>query len=442
MTTLSLCMIVKNEAKNLDRCLSSVQGVADEIVVVDTGSTDRTVAIAQEHGARLFHHPWHNDFAEARNVGLEQARCDWILHLDADEELEADSRGRLKKALEQVGPEGLLMVVRSLLPPGPGTVHDDVLQVRLFRNRPAYRYVSQVHEQIMTSIMNAGGKFLMTDLQIVHYGYLKPVVQTDNSRDQRNLALLEQALALEPQNSYLCAKLGLQYYLAGMEALAEVYLLRVLSLDYHTLPVYQFQDVLLTLGYIAFKREDDEAALHWASDCLRLLNRGNRAWAAMVLSSDAHLRSVDRALTALTGRTSGAAEPGIGPADVTQAHRHLEQAESQLELVLEQAELNEAGASGARVRLEASAELRTALAKLEAAQPSRPTAAARLEALLAADDLAEALRERPDWLDDDLLSLVQSNARAARHDGQVDLAEGLDALAESVAAELAGRQSG
>jgi len=98
--------------------------------------------------------------------------------------------------------------------------------------------------------------------------------------------------------------------------------------------------------------------------------------------------------------------------------------------------------SGVQVRLKVCAELHGMLEKLEPARPPRPAVAARLEALLAADDLSEALRARADWLDEDLLTLVQSNAKTARCDGQVDLAEGLEALAESVAAGLAGKASG
>lgn len=89
---ISLCMIVKNEAGNLSRCLTSVRGVADELIIVDTGSTDDTVAVARSFGAAIVSFPWTGDFAAARNAGLEQARGTWILVLDADEELDAGSK--------------------------------------------------------------------------------------------------------------------------------------------------------------------------------------------------------------------------------------------------------------------------------------------------------------------------------------------------------------
>ena len=83
--TLALCMIVKDEEAHLGCCLESVKGLVDEIVVVDTGSTDRTVEIARQYGARVFSYGWHDDFAAARNVSLSHAGADWILVLDADE---------------------------------------------------------------------------------------------------------------------------------------------------------------------------------------------------------------------------------------------------------------------------------------------------------------------------------------------------------------------
>ena len=84
--TLSLCMIVKDEESMLANCLKSVNGYVDEIIVVDTGSSDRTVEIAEEHGAKVFHHQWENDFSKHRNQAIGYASGDWILVLDADEE--------------------------------------------------------------------------------------------------------------------------------------------------------------------------------------------------------------------------------------------------------------------------------------------------------------------------------------------------------------------
>ena len=109
MPTLSLAMIVKNEAANLGRCLESVRGLVDEMVVVDTGSEDGTPALAQAHGARLGHFPWRDDFAAARNASLELCRGDWILLLDADEAVGAADHAAIRQALER--PEAAFTLV-------------------------------------------------------------------------------------------------------------------------------------------------------------------------------------------------------------------------------------------------------------------------------------------------------------------------------------------
>src|SRR4030066_756382 len=97
--TISACMIVKNEEKFLAQCLKSIKDAVDEIIIVDTGSTDNTVEIAQSFGAKVYHHPWRNSFSEARNHSLSYATCDWILQIDADEALEQSDIPLLHKLI-------------------------------------------------------------------------------------------------------------------------------------------------------------------------------------------------------------------------------------------------------------------------------------------------------------------------------------------------------
>ena len=104
---ISLCMIVKDEEEMLPRCLESVRGAVDEIIVVDTGSSDRSVDIAREYGASVVEFAWCEDFAAARNAGLERASGDWILFLDADEALEATARKQIRSWTEVSGCDGL-----------------------------------------------------------------------------------------------------------------------------------------------------------------------------------------------------------------------------------------------------------------------------------------------------------------------------------------------
>jgi tetratricopeptide (TPR) repeat protein len=190
-------MIVKNEAKTLPRCLESVRGVVDEMVVVDTGSTDDTVAVAERLGARVFHFPWCDDFAAARNAAVSHARGKWILALDADEALARETRRTLRTLLRDERYQAYLINIRS--PVKGARSQSAVINAwpRVFRNRPEIRYAGRVHEQISPSIARMGGTVAATDLVIDHLGYHQDF--TDQMIKQaRNLALLEHELAERP----------------------------------------------------------------------------------------------------------------------------------------------------------------------------------------------------------------------------------------------------
>ena len=231
----SLCMIAKNESHVLARCLESVHGVVDEIIVVDTGSTDATPQVAAAYGAQVIHEVWRNDFAQARNRSLERARGDWILVLDADEELAPESRPLLKPRLAATAAEGLQVCVRSFLPAGDLLSYDDLYLTRLFRNRPAYRYEQPIHEQIRPAIERAGGIVAVSDLLILHYGYAQQTAQGQDRRALRNLAILERALEASPNDPYLYYQLGVTYQALGQSQRAAEALHKALTLDRATM---------------------------------------------------------------------------------------------------------------------------------------------------------------------------------------------------------------
>jgi tetratricopeptide (TPR) repeat protein len=196
---LSLCMIVKNEAKSLPRCLESVRGVVDEIVVVDTGSTDDTVAVAERYGARVFHFRWCDDFSAARNDAVAHARGRWILALDADEALARDARRTLRGLLTDDRFQAYLLNIRS---PLKGTRSQGAVinaWPRVFRNRPEIRYEGRVHEQISPSIARMAGTISATNLVIDHLGYHQDF-SDQIGKQTRNLALLERDLAEHPDD--------------------------------------------------------------------------------------------------------------------------------------------------------------------------------------------------------------------------------------------------
>jgi len=165
--TLSVCMIVKNEEQFLARCLDSVATVADEIIVVDTGSTDSTVDIARRYTDRVYHHTWRDSFSEARNASLSYATCDWILQIDADEELYREDIPLLRRTLAEVHGRAevnaVLMPILNELSGGRVAKH---YFKRLFRRGKAH-FEGIVHNQLIHEGAAATG----AEIRIRHYGY-------------------------------------------------------------------------------------------------------------------------------------------------------------------------------------------------------------------------------------------------------------------------------
>lgn len=208
---LSICLIVRDEEENLPRALRSVASLPAELVVVDTGSQDRTPEIARAAGARVVHHPWQGDFAAARNAGLAVARGRWIMVLDADEELVAEDAPLVVPLLRRAGVEGYICPVTNLVgnPANPDAERSEIL--RFWRHRPEYRWEGAIHEQIACRIA-AGGKGVLAraPVRFVHYGYLD-AQDAARGRKARNLALLEAAVAKDPGSAFLRFNLAVEY---------------------------------------------------------------------------------------------------------------------------------------------------------------------------------------------------------------------------------------
>ncbi|NSW83486.1 MAG: glycosyltransferase [Syntrophothermus sp.] len=213
---LSVCMIVKNEAELLPRCLASIREVADEIVIVDTGSTDNTPEIALMNGARLFKIRWPEDFAAARNFALDQATGDWILIIDADEELNPNDKAKILKLLYTEGIEGFCFQIVNFYGQEAGPDFMTDIACRLFRNRPCYRFKRTLHEQVVDEIIAYSGpsSVKIANVQILHYGYLTPIAAR-KKKLERNLPIVQKALALDPENRFLYYSLGVELLNAG-----------------------------------------------------------------------------------------------------------------------------------------------------------------------------------------------------------------------------------
>ena len=209
--TISLCMIVRNEEQMLARCLTSIAGGVDEMVIVDTGSTDATIEIARRFGARVIEFPWTGSFAEARNVSLEAATGDWLIFLDADEVLADGDAARLREYAGHTWREGLFLAECSYTGElGDGTAINH-LALRMFRNRPEHRFTGRIHEQIYSALpTEAPGRIGTTSLRVDHYGYLGDV-KRGKEKFQRNVELLRRQEAEHGASAFLHYNLGTEY---------------------------------------------------------------------------------------------------------------------------------------------------------------------------------------------------------------------------------------
>jgi tetratricopeptide (TPR) repeat protein len=192
---ISLCMIVKDEEGMLGRCLGAVVDHVDEVIVVDTGSTDRTVEIAEAFGARVLHHAWTGDFAAARNVSLDAATGDWVLYLDADEVLVDGDGPRLRALAGHTWREAIYLVETNHtgeLEDGTAVMHN---ALRLFRRRPEYRFEGRLHEQFAHRLPGfLPERIEASDVRIDHFGYLG-AVRDAKEKSRRNIELVRRQIA-------------------------------------------------------------------------------------------------------------------------------------------------------------------------------------------------------------------------------------------------------
>jgi glycosyltransferase involved in cell wall biosynthesis len=212
--TVSLCMIVKDEEAMLPRCLAAVRDHVDELIVVDTGSSDRTVEIAESFGARVLHHEWTGDFAAARNVSLEAATGDWLMYLDADEVLVDGDGAALRDLLGRTWREAFYLTETNHvgdLEDGAAVAHN---ALRLFRNRPEYRFEGRVHEQFAHRLPNLPERLQHSAARIEHFGYLG-AVRDAKEKSRRNLELLERQVADGVDTPFLHFNLGSERAASG-----------------------------------------------------------------------------------------------------------------------------------------------------------------------------------------------------------------------------------
>lgn len=199
---ISACFIAKNEEKNIVRALESIKQQVDELILVDTGSEDKTVDIFHDYGGKVYYQPWNNDFSSPRNFSLLHATGDWIILLDADEYFSLDTADNLRKVIEENSQQDALMINITNINVDDGRVKDSFYNLRAVRNQQGIGYSGKIHEQLLFdgrpfSKIKAIDK---AKLNIIHTGY-SDVLLEDKAR--RNLAILLSEIA-EGRNEAEC----------------------------------------------------------------------------------------------------------------------------------------------------------------------------------------------------------------------------------------------
>lgn len=210
--TLSLCIITKDEEKNIARCINSVKDVVDEIVVVDTGSKDKTVEIAESLGAKVIHTKWEDDFSKARNTAIENAKSDWILFLDADEVVKREDAAKILPLLDDDTVEAYMFKFVNY---GGDSVSSGRTQIhynfKLFQNNGKLRYVYPIHENLRNVVDKRDLIYKESGITILHYGYLKET-RIEKNKTQRYINMLSKYLLTHPNDMFQHLNLGVEYF--------------------------------------------------------------------------------------------------------------------------------------------------------------------------------------------------------------------------------------
>lgn len=276
---LSVCMIVKDEEEFIEMAVKSVRHVADEVIVVDTGSQDRSCYLAANAGARVFEYAWNDDFSAARNYALDKAGGDWVFVMDADECLSLKDSERMRRYINVRVADAFCLFQRSYLNdssvagwrPNEGEYEEgmqyngyfEVPIVRLFKNRVDYRFEGKVHELIEPSIRAEGGTILNTDIRIQHFGKVRAAKRV-YAKAEKYLSLGEQKVSEVPGSVSALFELAVQYFELGKYDKAREYYEKVIKND----PTHH--RAYCDMSAICINENEWEKAREYAEEALRL----------------------------------------------------------------------------------------------------------------------------------------------------------------------------
>jgi glycosyltransferase involved in cell wall biosynthesis/thioredoxin-like negative regulator of GroEL len=454
MPRLSVCLIVRNEERHLDRCLESVRGLADEIVVVDTGSTDRTIDIARAHGARIVTIEWRDDFSLARNFSVEQATGDWILCLDADETIAVRDHAVIRAEIDQERFDAVLVPQRHYLPSGSTVVglqegsggYDegepfagfvDVTCRRLFRNLPWLRFQNRVHEELVSQhparpLAERTGAWV-----IHHYGKLGDRERL-RAKGEAYLRIGRHKAAEEPGNPQAHYELGVQY--AELGRLEEA-----TSAFEHALAIAPgYRDARFRVALCQANLGNFPAALEILRVCAQTLPA--RAPEAAFTEGNIHRAMGDMTAAEASYRRALAARPGYSPASQNLALLYGGQGRLQEAVTLLDAALAKAPAHrelrALRTRFEARILMRgrqfaaacARLATLDSELDDAEVCALRGAAMLGMGEMEGGIAQLRRSLD--LAPTVEAAMNLSRAlETQGDEAGALDAIAQALRAD-------
>ncbi|MFO0946232.1 MAG: glycosyltransferase [Planctomycetota bacterium] len=230
--TLSLCMIARDNEGTIGPALESIRPWVDELIVVDTGSEDRTREIARALGARVFEFPWCDDFSAARNCSLAHAQGDWILWMDSDDVMDEENGRRLRELLDAPTDPSLWgYVLQVHCPSGDGELEATAVDhVKLFRNRKGIHFEGRIHEQVLPSIRRGGGEVAWTDLFLVHE-HSDRTPEGRKRKLERDFRILKLDLQERPDHPFVLFNLGMTHVDAGQHEEAIEALVRCLEVS-------------------------------------------------------------------------------------------------------------------------------------------------------------------------------------------------------------------
>lgn len=209
--TISLCMIVRNEEENVGKCLESIKDIVDEIIIVDTGSTDKTMEICKTYEAKIYEYKWKENFSDARNFSLKQASSSWILYLDADEALDIHRKHELQTYIQKN--QGYFYTFPIINYVGNSKTEESYTlnQIRLIKNGCNIKFEGAIHENL--NIKNIIEKEGMVHIPcpIYHYGYLQTIVK-NKEKQKRNMGILRKEYSSNPSDPWILYHLANEYY--------------------------------------------------------------------------------------------------------------------------------------------------------------------------------------------------------------------------------------